>query len=57
LTAQPSAAWVQQQAHNALLHRARELVRPTMLLRDHDSKFPAELDALLDLKQAHQGSR
>jgi putative transposase len=48
VTAQPDKAWVTQMARNAVLHFAEQEHAPTHLLIDHDSKYVAEFDAVLE---------
>jgi putative transposase len=47
MTAHPDGAWVAQQARNVAMHFAEQPERPTILLRDRDSKFVAAFDTLL----------
>ncbi|MBY0526194.1 MAG: integrase core domain-containing protein [Gemmataceae bacterium] len=48
MTAQPDQAWTMQQARNMALHFAEQPDKPTLLLRDHDGKFPPEFDQILE---------
>jgi len=43
-TDQPDRAWVTQQARNLSWHIGNGEFRPTILIRDRDSKFPAAFD-------------
>src|SRR2546425_10673392 len=43
-TAHPTAAWVVQQARNLLWEWDQAGIRPAMLIRDRDVKFPAAFD-------------
>jgi hypothetical protein len=43
-TAQPTAAWVTQQARNLTWDLTAEALRPTVLIRDRDAKFPRAFD-------------
>jgi transposase InsO family protein len=52
-TAHPTAAWVTQQARNVTAELEDADVRPTILLRDRDSKFAAAFDGVF----AAQGVR
>jgi hypothetical protein len=52
-TARPTAAWVAQQARNITWDLAEAGIRPTVLLRDRDAKFPPAFDAAF----AAQGAR
>ena len=45
-TDQPTAAWVTQQARNLAWDLAEAGLRPTVLLRDRDAKFPPAFDAV-----------
>jgi putative transposase len=45
-TAHPTAAWVTQQARNRTWAVDAAGVRPTLLLRDRDAKFPPAFDAV-----------
>jgi putative transposase len=47
VTAHPDRAWVVQQARNFLLHTGEQADKPEYLLRDFDSKFMPEFDAVL----------
>jgi putative transposase len=47
LTANPDRTWMVQQAHNIALRFDQEPVKPKYLLRDRDSKFVKEFDAIL----------
>ncbi|HEY8503744.1 MAG TPA: integrase core domain-containing protein [Gemmataceae bacterium] len=47
MTAHPDRAWVAQQARNVAMHFGEQPVRPRYLLRDHDTKFVEEFDAIL----------
>jgi putative transposase len=47
VTANPNAAWVTQQARNLAWDMDREGLRPAILLRDRDGKFPPGFDAVL----------
>jgi hypothetical protein len=44
-TARPTAAWVAQQARTITRDVAEAGIRPTILLRDRDAKFPPAFDA------------
>ncbi|GIW91747.1 MAG: hypothetical protein KatS3mg109_2179 [Pirellulaceae bacterium] len=48
MTPNPNAPWVIQQARNAAMHFGEEPAKPRYLLRDHDSKFVPEFDAVLE---------
>lgn len=52
-TARPTAAWVTRQARNGCWELADMGAHPTVLLRDHDAKFPPGFDAVF----AAQGVR
>ena len=52
-TAHPTAAWTAQQARNITWDLAEVRIRPTVLLRDRDAKFPPAFDAAF----AAQGAR
>jgi putative transposase len=45
-TEHPSAAWVTQQARNLMWHLDEAERRPTLLIHDRDTKFPASFDAV-----------
>jgi putative transposase len=45
-TERPSAAWVAQQARNVAWDLAEVGLRPSLLLRDRDAKFPPAFDAV-----------
>ena len=47
-TTNPDKAWVVQQARNVSLFFGEQLVLPRYLLRDHDSKYVREFDALFE---------
>jgi len=47
ITANPDRAWMVQQARNVTMLFDREAVKPKYLLRDRDSKFVPEFDAIL----------
>ncbi len=47
-TAHPDRQWMTQQARNVSMFFAEQPVKPTYLIRDHDSKFVQEFDALLE---------
>lgn len=47
MTANPDRAWMMQQARNMAMIFDQESVKPKYLLRDHDSKFVKEFDAIL----------
>jgi putative transposase len=47
MTAHPERAWMVQQARNMAMIFDQESVKPKYLLRDRDSKFVQEFDALL----------
>jgi putative transposase len=46
MTANPDGAGMKQHARNVALHFAEQPVKPTMLIRDYDSKFTKEFDAI-----------
>jgi len=48
MTASPNSAWIAQQARNLAMHVAELPVKPTMLIRDWDTKFTAEFDGILE---------
>jgi putative transposase len=48
MTPNPDKAWMTQQARNVSMHFAEQKQAPTHLLLDHDSKFVAEFDAILE---------
>ncbi len=45
-TAHPNAAWVAQQARNMCMVAQEEKAKPTCLLRDRDTKFTYQFDAI-----------
>jgi hypothetical protein len=45
-TAHPTAAWVTQQARNVACDLDEAGIRPTVLLRDRDAKFPPAFDGI-----------
>jgi len=47
MTPNPNSAWMAQQARNMNSFFDELPERPTLLIRDHDSKFTAEFDAIL----------
>jgi putative transposase len=47
-TAHPDGAWVRQQARNAAMHFQEQAVKPAHLLRDNDTKYTQEFDAVLE---------
>ncbi len=47
MTANPDRAWMVQQARNMAMIFDQESVKPKYLLRDRDSKFVKEFDAIL----------
>jgi putative transposase len=47
ITTNPDAKWVDQQGRNLAMYFADQPVRPTHLIRDLDSKFAGEFDAIL----------
>jgi putative transposase len=47
MTANPDRAWMRQQARNMTLIFDQEPMKPKYLLRDRDSKFVKEFDAIL----------
>jgi len=49
-TVNPDRAWMMQQARNMVLIFDQEPVKPKYLLRDRDSKFVHEFDAILTLE-------
>ena len=48
MTPFPDSAWVAQQARNMAGHFMDLPVKPTMLIRDLDGKFPEQFDAILE---------
>jgi putative transposase len=48
ITANPDGVWVTQQARNLLMRLDDEGVRPRFLIRDRDSKFTRDFDAVFD---------
>ena len=48
MTGSPNSAWIAQQARNLAMHVAELPVKPTMLIRDWDTKFTAEFDGILE---------
>jgi putative transposase len=46
LTAHPDRAWVAQQARNTAMFFAEQEIKAVVLLRDNDSKFGPEFDAV-----------
>ncbi len=48
VTAHPDRNWVVQQARNVAMFFDGQAVKPRDLIRDHDSKFVKEFDALLE---------
>ncbi len=48
MSTNPDAAWSAQQARNVAMFFAQQPEKPTILLRDHDSKFGSEFDAVLE---------
>ena len=48
MTTNPDRPWMTQQARNMAMIFDQESVKPGFLLRNHDSKFVAEFDAILE---------
>jgi putative transposase len=48
MTAHPDRAWMKQQARNVAMTWHGETALPRLLLRDHDTKFVSEFDAILE---------
>jgi putative transposase len=48
LTAHPDRVWMTQQARNLAIIFGEQSVAPKILLRDHDTKFVGEFDAILE---------
>jgi putative transposase len=48
ITAHPDRAWMKQQARNAAMTWQEEVSPPRILLRDHDTKFVSDFDAILE---------
>ena len=48
MTAHPDRDWMKQQARNISMFFAEQPIQPKYLLRDHDTKFVAEFDAILE---------
>ena len=48
VTTSPNSTWVAQQARNLAMHVGELPVKPTMLIRDCDTKFTAEFDGILE---------
>ena len=46
VTANPSGAWVAQQARNLIMTVAEQEQRPRVLIRDRDRKFTAAFDEI-----------
>ena len=46
MTANPTGAWVVQQARNLLMELAQRADDPRFLLRDRDAKFTAAFDTV-----------
>jgi putative transposase len=51
MTLHPDARWVAQQARNFVLLTEQQTNRPTHLIHDLDTKFTAQLDAILASEQ------
>jgi putative transposase len=51
ITAQPDAAWMSKQARNVAIVFGEQANKPQMLLRDHDTKFTQQFDAILDAEE------
>ena len=47
-TAQPDTAWVTQQARNLSWQLEDEGIRPTLLIHDHDRKYPRSFDMIFE---------
>jgi putative transposase len=47
-TAQPDSAWVTQQARNFVMHLDETEPKPAIVICDHDSKFTATFDTVLE---------
>jgi putative transposase len=48
ITAHPDGVWMKQQARNVAMHFAEQAEKPTLLLRDNDTKYTREFDAILE---------
>jgi putative transposase len=47
VTAHPNGQWMKQQARNVAMYFQEQPVKPTLLLRDNDTKYTSEFDAIL----------
>src|SRR5262249_19007863 len=47
ITAHPDRVWMKQQARNVAMHFQEQTLQPTLLLRDNDTKYTQEFDAIL----------
>jgi putative transposase len=47
LTTNPDGPWMKQQVQKVVMHFGDQPIKPTYLLRDHDTKFTKEFDVIL----------